>query len=397
MRPKPPVEGGAIWLEQFPWFWSRLSFGWRLVLRNVFRNRLRTAVGIFATAMGAGLLICGLILSSAVVYLIDFQFQMVTHSDIDLRFKDEQSYAAVLEAKRLPGVDHAEPVFDIACTFIHGPHRRRGAISGMLRQRRLTVPRDLDGRPLRIPEVGLAMSRKLASLLEVRPGDFVTILPTQGIREELQVPVAELSDSYIGMAVYADIHYLSRLMGESLAVNGVQLAVEPDPQARASLYRQLKELPAVQAVNARADVIGNLEEIVETQRIFILFVVFFAGVIFFSSLLNSSLISLAERRREVATLRVLGYTEWQVGGLFLRESLVVNSLGTLAGLPLGYTLAWGLSVLYNTETFRFPIVSPPGVWYGTIVMAVIFALAAHAFVQRTITRLDWLDASKTKE
>ena len=397
MRPKPPAEGGAIWLEGFPWFWNRLSFGWRLVLRNVFRNRLRTAVGIFATAMGAGLLICGFMLASAVAYLIDFQFQLVTHSDVDLRFKDEKGYAALLEAEHLPGVDHAEPVFDVACTFINGPHRERGAISGMLQKRRLTVPRDIDARPLRIPAVGLAMSRKMASLLDVGPGEYVTVLPTVGRREELRVPVTELSDSYIGMAVYANIGYLSRLMGESLAINGVQLAVEPDPHARASLYRQLKQLPAVQAVNSRADVIGNLEEIVETQRIFIVFLVFFAGVIFFSSLLNSSLISLAERRREVATLRVLGYTEWQVGALFLRENLVVNSLGTLIGLPLGYTLAWILSVVYNTEMFRFPVVSPPRVWYGTVVAAIVFALVAHGFVQRAITRLDWLDASKTKE
>ena len=91
-----------------------------------------------------------------------------------------------------------------------------------------------------------------------------------------------------------------------------------------------------------------------------MFVVIFAGVIFFCSLLNSSLISLAERRREVATLRVLGYTEWQVGGLFLRESLVINSLGTLVGLPLGYLLSYVLSRLYDTEMFRFPLVCPAG-------------------------------------
>jgi putative ABC transport system permease protein len=397
MRPKPPVQGGAIWLEQFEGFWRRLSFGWRLVLRNVFRNRLRTAVGVFATAMGAGLLVCGFILASAVAYLIDFQFQLVTHSDVDLRFKDERGYGALLEARRLPGVDYAEPVFDVSCTFVHGPRRRRGGISGMLVDRRLTVPRDLDGRPLRIPTAGLAMSRKLATLLDVRPGETVTVLPTRGLREPLEVPIAELTDSYIGMAVYADIYYLSRLLGEELAINGVQMAVEPNARSRAALYRQLKELPAVQAVNARSDVIENLEFIIETQRIFITFVVMFAGVIFFSSLLNSSLIGLAERRREVATLRVLGYTEWQVGALFLRESLVVNSLGTLVGLPLGYTLAWVLSILYDTETFRFPVVSPARVYFGAVALAIVFALVAHAVVQRSINRLDWLDASKTKE
>jgi putative ABC transport system permease protein len=397
MRPRPPVQGGAIWLERFPAVWHRLSFGWRLVLRNVFRNRLRTAVGIFSTALGAGLLVCGFILTSAIAYLINFQFELVTRSDVDLRFKDERGRPALLEAAALPGVERAEPQFDVSCTFINGPHRRRGGISGLLPDGRLTIPRDTGGRAIRIPQTGLAMSRKLAEILHVSPGDTITVLPTRGLREELRVPVTELSDSYIGLAVYADIRYLSRLMGEELAVTGVQLAVEPDPIARASLYREIKQLPAVQAVNIRADVIRNLEFIVETQRIFIGFVVLFAGVIFFSTLLNSSLIGLAERRREVATLRVLGYNELQVGGLFLRESLVLNSLGTLLGLPLGYGLAVLLATVYDTETFRFPVTSPPWVWYTAVTAAVLFALAAHAIVQWSVHRLDWLDASKTKE
>ena len=114
MRPKPPARGGAIWLEHFPWFWQRLSFGWRLVLRNVFRNRLRTAVGMFATAMGAGLLVCGFILANAISYLINFQFERVSRSDVDLRFKDERPIAALFEARQLPGVDYAEPVFDVS-------------------------------------------------------------------------------------------------------------------------------------------------------------------------------------------------------------------------------------------------------------------------------------------
>ena len=130
--------------RHLPWLWRRLSFGWRLVLRNVFRNRLRTAVGMFATAMGAGLLVCGFILASAITYLIDFQFQLVTHSDVDLRFKDERGLAALLEARRLPGVDYAEPMFDVSCTFINGPHRRRGAISGLMPDSRLTMPRDIE-------------------------------------------------------------------------------------------------------------------------------------------------------------------------------------------------------------------------------------------------------------
>ena len=94
---------------------------------------------------------------------------------------------------------------------------------------------------------------------------------------------------------------------------------------------------------------------------------------------------------------MLGYTPWEVGGLFLRESMVINFLGTAVGLPLGYLLAMLMSILYDTEMFRFPLVAPPNAWISTVILAIVFALAAHAVVQRNIHRLDWLDASKTRE
>jgi putative ABC transport system permease protein len=398
MRPRPPARGGAIWLERWTWLWRRLGFRWRLVLRNLFRNRLRSAVGVFAAAMGAGLLVTGFILTHAVVYMISFQFEMVTRSDMDLVLADDGPRSAWDEARRLPGVDYAEPTFDLACTFVNGHHRRRGAITGLAPGALLTIPRDLEGQPLRVPAHGVCMTRKLADLLALAPGDNVTILPVKGRRDPFRVPVVEISDSYVGLSVYTDIHYLSRLAGEELTVSGVQLLLDPRPEPRAALYRALKQLPALRSVNARADVIRNLiETVVETQKIFIGLMVIFAGVMFFGSLLNSSLISLAERQREVATLRVLGYSSWEVGGLFLRESMLINALGTLLGLPLGYLLAYVLSVVYDTEMFRFPLVTPPEVWFKTILGALVFALAAHAIVQRDIHRLDWLDASKTKE
>jgi putative ABC transport system permease protein len=120
-------------------------------------------------------------------------------------------------------------------------------------------------------------------------------------------------------------------------------------------------------------------------------------VIFFGSVLNSSLISLAERQREVATFRVLGYTPWQIGGLFFRETALVNAAGTVLGLPLGYALSLAITEAYNNELFRIAVSTPPSLWITTLVLAVMFTLVAHAFVQRTIHRMDWLDALKVKE
>ena len=170
MRPQPPVAGGRIWLEHFAGFWQRLSFGWRLVLRNVVRHKARTAVGVFAACMGAAILTSGFMLRFGIEYIIEFQFDKVMHSDVDLSFKDERGWDALQECRNLPGVDYAEPTLDVACDFYHGPiitkeHHR------LATDARLLVPHDQDGDTVPIQPVGLTMTRKMADLLHLQRGD----------------------------------------------------------------------------------------------------------------------------------------------------------------------------------------------------------------------------------
>ena len=200
------------------------------------------------------------------------------------------------------------------------------------------------------------------------------------------------------MTVYADIHYLSRLVGEELALSGVQLALDGDPAHLAALYRELKQLPALEGVAARADMVASIEEtVLKHQWVVIDVMIFFAGIVFFGSIVNASLVSLAERQREVATLRVLGYGPWQIGTLLLRESMIVTVLGTVLGMPMGYLLTVVTVWSYNSEMFRVPIVTRAGTWGWTLVLAVVFGLVAHLFVQRSIHRMAWLDALKAQE
>src|SRR5690606_20437577 len=124
--------------------------------------------------------------------------ELIQRSDVDLSLKDEHGQAALREARRLPGVDHAEGVLDVSCTFINGPYHRRGSVTGLQPDARLTVPRDKQGRPVRIPETGLAMSRTLADLLHLQRGDYVTVRPTKGRRKPVQAPVVSITDSYLG-------------------------------------------------------------------------------------------------------------------------------------------------------------------------------------------------------
>ena len=132
--------------------------------------------------------------------------------------------------------------------------------------------------------------------------------------------------------------------------------------------------------------------------VFIVILIGFSGMVFFGSLLNTSLINYNERVREVATLRALGYSPWHVGGLFLRETAMLAAIGTALGLPLGYGLMWLATLPYRTnDVIRIPLASAPWLWWLTILLATVFLLTAHAFVQVRIHRLNFREVLNVRE
>jgi putative ABC transport system permease protein len=399
MRPEPPRRGRAIWLERLlGQAWTRLSATWRMALRALFRHRLRTVTGVFASAMGAGLLVCGLMMIEAQNFLLEFQFERLARSDLDLTFESERSDEALAEIRRMPGVDHAEPQLSVACTFVHGPYRRKGAMTGLVKNARLTIPYNTDLQPIPVPESGLVMTRRLADVLHVSAGQRIAVIPVKGERRPVEVAVTRIADSYLGLSAYAEIGYLSRLVGESSVMNGAQVVTDSRPEPLLRLYRDLKRLPAVESVQARRDMVDQLAEtLLLNQYISIGVLIVFSGMIFFGSIVNASMVNLAERQREVATFLALGYTPWRIGGLFLRESMLTNMTGALLGLPLGYGLTWLTAVSYNSDLMRLPVVSAPWIWITSLGAAVVFALAAHLVVQLRIHSMDCREALQVKE
>jgi putative ABC transport system permease protein len=398
MRPEPPKTGRAILLERISWFWNNLTSGWRMTLRSIARNRLRSAAAVFAAAMGTALLVFGFMMIEGQNYFLDFSFHRTSRSDIDLTFTDEQSRAGLDEVRRLPGVDWAEPQLAVACTFIHGPYRRKSAITGLPTDARLTTPRNAAGNAIPIPDSGLVLTVRLAELLHAEVGDQLTAIPVKGERRPIELTVAAIADSYLGAAAYANIDYLSRAVGEEFAVSGVQVATDGDERQLVRLQRQLKQMPGIRAISLRREMVQMIEDtLLQNQLVMIVLLIGFSGTMFFGSIVNASLVNLAERQREVATFRALGYGPWRIGGLFFRESLVTNAVGTLAGLPVGWLLVWLTANSYDNEMLRLPVVSAPWVWMLTWLFSFLFLLAAHLVVQWNIHRMDFVEALKVKE
>ncbi|MBI4580644.1 MAG: FtsX-like permease family protein [Planctomycetes bacterium] len=396
MRPRPPERGGAVLLERFPRLWRALGFRTHVALRGLARNRGRTITGMIASTLSVAIIFMALGMADAVRFLLEFQFDRVLHSDVDIGMQNERSIAAVYEGQSLPGVDRVEPVLGVSCDLRRGRVSRRLSITGLAPRHGLTTPVAADLRPIDIPEAGIVLTRKLAEIFGVNVGDEIEMTPVRGQRRTVPVRVGAIVEGLVGLECYADLRYLSRLVGEATAVNALQLAVSAARQPE--LFRAIKRLPNAQGLSVRANTRDNIRDtFIRTMRFSITSIILFAGIIAFGSVLNSSLIEIGDRMRDIATFRVLGYKPGAIAGIFFRQNVVVVTVGLVVGLPLGYCLLRLIAHAYNTELFRMHVAVGWRSVSLTAVLTLLFVLAAQIVVYRQIVRLDWLEGVKVKE
>ncbi len=387
-----------MFLERISWLWRLLGFRWQLSLRNLFRNRFRSVSGIIAAASGTALLVSTFGMIDSLQYMLVFQFDKVLLADYSLTFGNEMDYGAVYDLESLPGMVHVEPVLDVPCEFTNGYRAKKGSIQGVTRDATLTVAHDTTGGVIPIPRSGLLMSSRLADQLGLKPGDSCVITPTKGLQRPRTVRVAQIINSMFGLSVYADFDYLNQLVGEESSLTSLRARTDMSPEQRRSFLLECKRFPQLQGLGERR---------LQRQRMQTSFVdklgsmawpmVFFGAVIFLGSILNASLISILERRREIATYRVLGYKAVEVGNLLLRENLLVNAVGILLGLPLGWEMLVGLAMMYRNDMYSMPAVMSAQSWVISIALAFGFVLLCQLVIQRSINKLHWQEALSMKE
>ncbi|RJP27857.1 MAG: FtsX-like permease family protein [Candidatus Omnitrophota bacterium] len=397
MRPPPPEKGGKVLPERITVFWRILSFRQRMVLRAVFRNPFRSGVNVTASLISTALIVMTLCNTDALDSLMSFEFEKTAHQDMTISLRDPVGIRVQTDFQQLPGVSETEPQLLVVCDLSNGPFEKRAGVMGLVRNNRLYTPIDEQNRRIAVPESGLLLTKKLAELLHVSRGDTIRLRPLIARREIVYSPVVGIVDSYLGLSAYADIRYLSRLLGEEWAANTMlftSFRKTYDP----AFLRELTMRPVVVGINERLQALHKIDEVFgQSMGIMIFVMVLFAGMIAFGSVLNSALVSLSEREREVGTLRVLGYTPAQISGIFSGESFLLNGMGIFFGVFAGMGLVHLLSMAYSTELYRFPVVIYFSRLLESAFLMCLFISLAQWIVFRMVRKLNWLDALKVKE
>ena len=255
---------------------------------------------------------------------------------------------------------------------------------------------DAQGTALDLPPDGLVISTVLADRLAVRPGDTITVEVLEGRRPVLEIPVVATFETYIGRPAYIDIDALNRAMHEAPSVTAVHLRVDPTQATR--LYRELKQMPQVSAVNLRSAAVATFNEtLAKTMLIYVGFFIVFSATLACGVAYNAARIALAERARELATMRVLGFSRREVEYILVGEIGVLTFVALPLGAGIGWLLARWLVRAFETELYRVPFVVEPSTFGWAILGGFLATLAAVLLVRRRLDRLDLIAVLKTRE
>lgn len=396
MQPEPPARFGPAILERLG-FERFLSEPVKLVLRKLERHPVKAALTCLGIALAVSVLILGSFMLDAVDYAIHSQYFVAMREDINVIFVEPSSADTLHAIQGLPGVRYCEPFRAISTRLRHGQHSRRVEVQGLEPDAELHRLMDIDCRDVGLPPEGLVLSEKLGEVLGVKVGDTLRVEVLEGKRPELDLPVVGLITDFAGTAAYMRREALNRLMQEGDVISGAFVAADLGQIDR--LYTELQDAPRVASVLIKGSTMRSFRNTVGENLLRMRsFVALFAGVIAVGVVFNSARISLAERSRELATLRVIGFTRGEVSVLLFGELALLTAIAVPLGMVMGNVLASLLiRFSYDTELFRMPLVINRSTYGFAAVVTLTAAIGSALIVRRMLDQLDLVAVLKSRE
>ena len=395
MRPEPPVRYRETWVEKLGlkrW----LSQPTRMIVRHIQRRALKSLLTLLGIAMACGIILTGLFQRDTVGYMMHIQYGMSQREDLSVAFTDPASYRARFDLLGLPGVEHVEVYRSVPVRLRHGHRSYRTGIRGVEPGGDIQRLLDADLRAVALPEDGILLTDFLAGMLDVRVGDRVVVEVLEGGRPVRETTVAGVVREYLGVSGYMHLASLNRFMQEGPTLSGAYLSV--DSAQLQTLYARLKGIPRIAGVAERRQEIRNFNQMMEETMLFFTYVAtVFAVIIAFGVIYNSARIALTERGRELASLRVLGFTRGEIAYILLGELGILTLCAIPLGLWLGEGMCYYIAHTMQSDLFRVPVVLVPQTYAFAAAVVLVSALLSGLAVRRRLDRLDLIAVLKTAE
>jgi len=367
-----------------------------MVLREIARRPVRFLMSTFGISMGVAIFIIGQFSWDSFDHLMDSVFPREHEEDMTVLLSRAQPERALYELEHLPGVLYAEGARIVPVRMRAGPRWRDTTITGLPAVPVLRHLLDHGTTPLVLPARGLVVTDKLAEILHVAIGDPVEVDVLEGDWKTRSLPIVGVIDEPFGLQAYARADWLAETLRQTPRVSAVLLRVDHD---RIDEIRdRLKEMPVVLGVTSTERVIHQYRaQTGRSMLVITLILMFSAAAISTGVVYNNARIALSLRGRDLATLRVLGFSRREISSILLGELGAQVLLGIPLGLVFGTWWSGRFAANIDPESFRFPLYVSPGTYATAAVIALGSGLVSALLVRRKLDHLDLVGVLKSSE
>ncbi|NOR81590.1 MAG: FtsX-like permease family protein, partial [Methyloprofundus sp.] len=395
MRPEVPQRYSITFIERLG-IKKYLAQPSRMVLRHFERHPVKAFLSISGTAFACGIMIVGTFFVDAMGYMVNTEFNLSHREDLTVTLTNPTSYKALYELNNIPGVLRAEPYRTAAVKMYAGAHSYRTVIQGFSNNNVLHRVLDTQNTAINIPDTGILLTEFLAQKLDVKLGDNLTVEFLEGRRLTRQVHVTGVINQYIGLSGYMNIDALNDLMQEGRVISGAYLAISKGSEYAAQSL--LKNLPQIAGVAEKKSMVESFYATVgDFMLTYISFVTGLSIAIAFGVIYNNARITLAERSRELASLRVLGFTQGEVAYILLGELALITLLSIPLGILIGYWMSYGFITGLQQDLFRIPFIIESPTYAYAILVVICSAVISGLIVRHKLNQVDLVSVLKIKE
>lgn len=401
MRPKAPPVGKRIFLERITPLWRKLSFHYKITLRNLFRYQKRFWMTVAGIGGCAALIVTAFGVRGSIMGVMEEQFDVLYHYSAQVGLVDEITPLELEEVEdtlsesglvddslvcRVETVTAQSESYTLDCYLQTTPSQEELSRFVELRHR-------TDHVPVTLPDDGAVITEKMASLLGVEVGDTITL---DG-ESRVTITVADITEHYVQHYIYVSDTYYETLFGEAPTANTVLADFPVEESGAGELESQLVSLDGVSSLTLLSDTADTFSSSMESVDYAVILIIFCAAALAFVVLMNLTNINITERLRELATLKVLGFYNREVSAYIYRENAILTVFGVLAGMVLGKFLHQWLILTVEVDMVMFDRVLDLSSYLWAAVLTVVFSLAVNLTARRKLRDLDMVEALKSVE
>lgn len=396
MCPKAPKAGSRVLLERLPFLWKRFSFLNKVTARNLFRYKRRLFMTIFGIMGCTALVLCGFAIKDSVAQLMPNQYEHINR--YDAMFVADENEKMVMD---LQDDEYIEQMMNLQVDQVKVINYEGDEEKVQL----MVIPNDekiedyihiedLHGQAIQLQDSQIYVTQNASQVLNFNEGDTITIQNSKLEKEDIKV--SNIVQNYLGNALYMtqesyellfDVYEPNAVLVNFSTLCDDQIAFTEEIGARDGI------ISAVSTQQMREEFTSAFSLINSVVYLIIAFAAGLACIVLFTL----STTNISERERELATIKVLGFYDKEVRLYVNKETFILTMIGILAGLPAGYVLGHSLTYVLQMPSIHFAVYIQPISYIITAVITLTFALFVNIVTNRSLDKIDMVEALKSNE